>query len=66
MGEKIRVYRYSFWNEFAKVRFVSDTFATLETIDKGLGKPVYSKSKRVPIQEVVGGMWRAPFKAGPR
>ena len=57
----ILVYRYSFWNEDAQVRFLSESYATLETIAKGLGLPVHSESKRVATRDVVGGLWRPPY-----
>ena len=60
--QTLLVYRYSFWNEDAKVRFLSDSYATLETIAKGLGIAVHSESRRVPIGDVIGGMWRPPYK----
>ena len=36
---------------------MSGGYATLEAIRSGLGIPLFTDSKRVPVAEVTSGMW---------
>lgn len=53
---EILVYRYQYWNEKTDQPVVSDGYATIMAIRSGLGIPIISSGKWVPIAELKGGI----------
>jgi hypothetical protein len=55
--DEVLVYRYVYWDEANQAHVNSETFATLETIRKGLGTPIHTASQKVQRLEVVNGIY---------
>jgi len=49
------VYRYEYWDERSARVLISERFATLDSIKKGLGIPLLHTAKIVPRELVVNG-----------
>jgi hypothetical protein len=58
--DQILVYRYSYWDEQTRSFRSSDSFATLDVIMLGLGKPIPESGIKVSAEDVGGGVYIPP------
>jgi len=58
------VYRYSYWDDASNSEKISERYATMDSIRSGLGIPVFSTAKKVPLADVPDGIYR-PQTPGP-
>ena len=49
------VYQYTYWDDAAKAHKTSERFATIEVIRCGLGDPVHTSAKKIPITKLIDG-----------
>lgn len=59
---EILVYRYQYWDEQTDQPVVSSGYATIMAIRSGLGIPIISSGKWVPIAELKGGIHHPPLR----
>ena len=57
MQDRVLVYRYLFWDEASRQHKLSERYATLEMIRKGLGTPVHQESLLVRSREIAEGFY---------
>ena len=51
------VYQYVYWDDASHTRKTSERFATLEVIRCGLGSPVHASAKKIPVSQLIDGMF---------
>ncbi len=56
--DEVSVYQYTYWDEASNERKTSTRYATMDVIRSGLGVPVFTSEKRVPVNELVNGFHR--------
>jgi hypothetical protein len=55
--EELLVYQYLYWDQESGTQKASTQYATLETIKKGLGIPVFTSTKTVRRDDVLDGFY---------